>query len=317
MDQERAVHKGRATALSLGLMNGSSSSLIRALIFVVLSSLGGEALAQAQAPSKEECVASFDSSQTLRDEGRLLAAMGQLLVCGNDTCPGPVRSKCVEWIEQIRRDVPSIVVAARDHEGNDIVAGRVYLDGEVVDDALSGRPIEVDPGPHILRIEAPGAPTRERRVVARQGQKNRVVRIATDAPRKGSMGPPPDDPEPTPPEETPGPVAAYASFGVAGLAVVIGTVTGIVAIVRADELEDACRDGICHPGQKAQLESGTAVAHVSTVHFAIAGAAAVSGVIALLLHNAGATGVDLDVGVLDQTVSVDLGPGGILLRGQF
>jgi hypothetical protein len=249
----------------------------------------------AQEPT-ERCVAAFEAAQELRAEARLLEAQARLAECGHSGCPDAIRVKCVEWSEQVRADTPTLVIAARDAEGQDVVNGDVTLDGQLVIGALDGKPIATDPGRHTLRVTHRGSDA-DLSFVARTGQKNRVLRV--------DLRPIPD---PIPPPR-PQPVAAYAAFGVAGVTTVIATVTGIVAIVRADELEAQCQGGVCHPGQKAELESGEAIAHVSTVHFALAGATLASGVIVWLLHDAGHTGVE--------SARLDLAPGRLVLRGRF
>ena len=51
----------------------------------------------------------------------------------------------------VERRLPSIVVRATDGH-HDVVDGKVYLDKELVQDRVDGRRIELDPGPHIIRV---------------------------------------------------------------------------------------------------------------------------------------------------------------------
>ncbi len=115
--------------------------------------------AQSGAPKPDQagCLSAFDQAQSLRSGGKLLAARKQLEICAADSCPEVVTSKCFPWLEEVTASLPSIVIAARDHTGADVVDVRV-LSGEVVlADKLDGRPILLDPGAHKLRFERPGS----------------------------------------------------------------------------------------------------------------------------------------------------------------
>ena len=49
-----------------------------------------------------------------RRSGKLLAARAALLACSREICPDAVRGDCVDWLEDVNRSVPSVVVTARD-----------------------------------------------------------------------------------------------------------------------------------------------------------------------------------------------------------
>ena len=76
-------------------MRGTSFILPLALLFAARA-------AYAQEATKVSCVEAFDEAQRLRDQVRLLAAQARLFACGNGACPDAIRTKCVEWSEQVR-----------------------------------------------------------------------------------------------------------------------------------------------------------------------------------------------------------------------
>jgi hypothetical protein len=63
--------------------------------------------------AKVECLKHHEEAQLARREGRLLTTRAELLLCSLAACPGAIRADCVDWIEQVSRSLPSVVVTAR------------------------------------------------------------------------------------------------------------------------------------------------------------------------------------------------------------
>lgn len=123
------------------------------------------------------CIHAAESAQPLRASGRLLAARAELIKCAAESCPNTVRQDCVAWLTEIRSEIPSIVVQARDGRGADMVGVSVAVDGVVVKTVLDGLPIAVDPGARRVRFESPGRTPIEQTVVLRQGERERLVSV--------------------------------------------------------------------------------------------------------------------------------------------
>jgi hypothetical protein len=139
--------------------------------------LAGAALVSppARAADREACFSAAESAQKLRTQGRLRAARERLLVCVQTGCPSAVQSDCATWLGEVSGEVPSIVVEAHDAHGNDVADVRVLVDGTTVADRLDGRPIELDPGSHVLRLERDGSAPVDRSLLLVASQKARVV----------------------------------------------------------------------------------------------------------------------------------------------
>jgi hypothetical protein len=133
--------------------------------------------ASAHAAEKEACAAAATAAQQLRDQGKLLRAREQLLACTRPTCPAIVKEFCDRWLLDLDASLPSVVFRAQDAAGNDLVAVRVAVDGATIAERLEGKPVPVDPGPHVLRFEYAEYPTVEQRVVIRQGETNRAIAV--------------------------------------------------------------------------------------------------------------------------------------------
>lgn len=165
------------------------------------------AIARADA---ESCVAASDEGQKLRDEGHLRAARAKLATCAAEECPSPVRANCVQWLDDVDKRTPTIVLAATS-QGKDATDVAVSIDGAIVAQHLDGNAIPLDPGTHKFHFEHAGDPPQDETIVLREGEKDRAIRVAFGA---LLVSPPPKKPPPT---------LAYAMTGVAvGSAVAFG-----------------------------------------------------------------------------------------------
>jgi hypothetical protein len=140
---------------------------------------------------KRACVAAADEGQLLRDGGKYESALSQFTSCAEVRCPPIVREQCGLWLGQLMDAMPTVVFAATDAAGNDLVEMRVIADGRPVAEVLDGRPVRLDPGPHEIRFEAPGRGALVIDVVVRAGDKNRVVTAAVGDMLADPRGPAP------------------------------------------------------------------------------------------------------------------------------
>jgi hypothetical protein len=129
-----------------------------------------------RADETDRCSAAYESAQRLRNETKLLAAREALIACNHPTCPADLRKDCVEWLDEVNRSLPSVVVQAIDSAGCDLVDGRLRIDDRLMTDRFNGKPVELDPGVHVATIEqrAPHASI-SRRFVLSAGDKNRPL----------------------------------------------------------------------------------------------------------------------------------------------
>jgi hypothetical protein len=188
--------------------------------------------ARAASADVRACVAASDRAQQLRDDGKLKLARQELLVCGSESCPAIVRKDCATWLAAVDASLPSVVLSARDATGRDLTDVRVSLDDGPLVASLDGKAVAIDPGPHVLRFEAPDQKPVEARFVIREGEQRRAIEV--------QFPPPEVKPVPLPlprevplPREAPAPprpvpvasivlgaigVAAFASFAGFGIA---------------------------------------------------------------------------------------------------
>jgi hypothetical protein len=131
---------------------------------------------------KQSCVAAYDEGQHAKVRGELLRAREQLAMCARAECPGTISTECVQWLDEVNKAMPSIVIEVRGKDGADATNVRVLADGKIVTEHLDGRPIEMDPGEHDLLFEADGQDIPEQHVLVVEGQKARHVLAVAKVP---------------------------------------------------------------------------------------------------------------------------------------
>lgn len=190
-----------------------------------------------------DCVARHQLAQEQRYDGRLIEALASLRECAADVCPLALRVDCTEWLLQVQQHMPTLIPIA-ELDGADVTDASVLLDGESVLRVLDGRAIPVNPGAHELRFERPPLAPVTVRVVAREGEKNRVVKAEFSSPvpvrlRAAAPGAPQRALGPAEPMR-PTPLGTYVLGGVALAASGSATYFGLRAVAIRHDLEHAC-----------------------------------------------------------------------------
>lgn len=167
------------------------------------------------------------------------------------------------------------------------------VDGERISDALLDADRPTDPGSHTVQATAPGFLPATATVRLTEGQRQSLelrlepdphaVVPASDAPTAHSTTPPKGATaadQGRPGSKVPGLVA----LGIGGVALVAGGVTGVLAAGRASSVHDACPNDRCVQGSAGErdLDAAKTFGNVSTVAFAVAGVALVTGGVLLL-----------------------------------
>ena len=246
------------------------------------------ALARADA---ETCVDAANRGQTLRTSRKLVLAREALIVCAADSCPTSLRKACIAWLSETEASLPSIIPALQDARGHDIPGVRVWIDGAPAKDWIDGQSISVDPGTHEVRAESSDAQvSAQERIVAREGEKVRIIHLGPVLPPSVASVQPPSGPSPMPPLGSPPPLARDASaappstrslvsFVLGGASVVaLGSFAyfGLTGRSRATELRTSCAP-MCSESDRDAVHAKYVAADVSlVVSVVFAGAAAIS-----------------------------------------
>jgi hypothetical protein len=274
--------------------------------------------APAPAPASEptepndgaRCIDAFGAAQRLRREGKLRASRAELEACGAATCPTALSSKCVEWLGEVRASIPTVVLAVRDARGGrDWPDAVLSIDGVRAPEALGGRAVELDPGPHVVRAEVDGKSVEES-FVTTQGERGRPIELVIPRPVVSASPPPPLAPRRTD-EDSSAAISplVFVGFGVAVLGTAVGIGTGVAALLgSASSLEEQCGGTRCADTEanRDEHDGGVVLANVSTASFVVAGIGAALG----------GVGIALTVTSSDRT-SAYVSPTSAGLRGRF
>ena len=238
-----------------GSVRGSFVSGVLSLTAVGIS--GGlsvsPASAQQESPSKASCAQAYESAQESRASGQLQETRERLSFCARAECPSFVQKDCARWLEEVDRELPSIVLYPVGLAPEAAARATVKLDGKELPGALAGGPIVLDPGRHELSVERPGEPAITRVIMAQQGVQNRAINIDLGATESASGT---DQAEPSPgdaPASDPSSLRpyAYVAWGVGAVGLGVFAVMGTLG--RADEsaFQDECPKKAMTPDQVA------------------------------------------------------------------
>lgn len=134
----------------------------------------------ARAEDDAACKASYvEGQRRYKLAHDFIGGRAELLVCAK-TCPDELRESCGRWLQEIDREVPSIVVKAKDGRGHDVVDVSLALDGAPIAGYVEGTPIDLNPGPHTLRVARAGHLAKDESFVVNAGEKLRVVEVWTE-----------------------------------------------------------------------------------------------------------------------------------------
>lgn len=138
-----------------------------------------------------ECSDAEHRADILERSGKLREARAEFESCSEPTCPGPVREECLKRVAAVGELMPTLVLGAKDADGNDLGGVQVKVDGISMSHAADGMPHEIDPGEHHIVFEAQGFAPLEKIWVIMEGEKGRRERVVlpSRSPRKVDVEP--------------------------------------------------------------------------------------------------------------------------------
>lgn len=242
-----------------------------------------------------------------RNLGKLLGARDAFESIANESLPKnapeqfrDAKETAVRELEVLRRQIPSVMVTVRDLPG-----AAVSIDGDAVKPEALARPIELDPGWHVVSAEAAGGAKAQANVTLEEGESAVPVELRPAAAQPAK----PRKPKKSGDEGDDGAsllAPALVSFvlGAAGLAV--GIATGVMARSKADEVKSRCNGEHCLERDAELANDAKTFAHVSTAGFVVAGVGIAAGVVLLLVPVGG-----------DAKTALAVRPDGFEILGSF
>jgi hypothetical protein len=241
----------------------------------------------ARADGTDACLAAYEKSQQLKQEGKLAASREQLVQCVQPTCPTLVKKDCSQWLAELDASTPTIIVNARDGEGKDVLNVRVLVDGAVLLDKLDGKPHAIDPGVHQFRYEREGAEPIEESIVIQEHEKNRVITAKIAPSAQPGVAAPASSVVVTPRS----PVAGITLLGVGVAGAAIFGVLAASGQHDVNEMHNTCAPSC----EQSRVDSAKTKILVANVSLGVGLVAAGVGTFMLLQPSKGGTGLQLGV----------------------
>jgi hypothetical protein len=203
-------------------------------------------------------------------------------------------------LEAVEKRIPAVLVRLK---GDASVRANLSIDDRSISRKVAQRPVELDPGSHTIVVSAEGLEPVSEKVELPDNDtvvnvELTIGKIATPAPRVVVR---PDD------EQGPSYVPAAVAFSLGGAGLIVGAITGGLALAAASDIKSRCVDGHCPPEDQAAGDEATVLAHVSTAGFAVGGAGVLVGIILAAVPPGGSS----------DEVAVSLGPTSAALRVRF
>lgn len=177
---------------------------------------------------------------------------------------------------ELKGRIPSITVRV---EGASSGA-TLSIDGESVPAAAIGAPRKINPGSHVVEVSV-GAKKQTRKIEVAAGESREVAfAFAKDEAADASSTEPPKSAAPAPDGPTNN-TWSYVAFGVGGVGLLVGGITGVMALSKKSKLDEDCGSGTCPPELHGELDSYNTLRTTAYVGLAIAAVGITVGLLTL------------------------------------
>jgi hypothetical protein len=263
---------------------------------------------EARAQDVDACIKASESGKTLRKKQDLIAARAAWSECAASTCPEEVSAYCGSRLTDVVKAIPSIVLAAKDGAGRDVVGVKLTIDGTAYGGHPDGSAIELNPGKHSFLLEAAGQEPVTRDFILNEGERDRRETIIIGAA-------PSEDRGEVRQASNGGHIQKTFAFVVAGAglaSLLAGGAFGLMSISAHNGYEQNCGSNVgappgqCNPAGVNGERDAAAKGNLAT-GFLIGGAALVAtGTMWFFLAPAG-----------HNRLSAGIGPLAVILQGRF
>lgn len=167
----------------------------------------------------------------------------------------------------------------------------VSIDGRPLPQLSPALPYKLNPGRHILRVEAPGFETKQENLNLAEGQ-HATLSLSLDAqpshaptPREVAAAPVvPAPAQPARSANTASRVRAYAGLAAGGALLVTGAITGIVSLTKVSDVRARCMNDVCPESARADVSTADALATISNITLPLGVLGIGYGIVELLLQ---------------------------------
>jgi hypothetical protein len=250
----------------------------------------------------------FEVARTLEALGRLVEARSavrrvlSMQISPNDPAPfQDAMAAAASLNADLEQRIPTVTFVMP--SGAAPGALTLWVDGQPVPSSEVGNPLRLDPGTHQIAAHLGQFDAVQSIELRERDRQPVVIKVPGSSTKESAVT-----------ERAPIPwrTVAYVSFGTSAAGLVLGTITGALALSTKHTAEAGCTDGRCPPATWESIDRAHTYATISTVGFATFGAALGVGFASLALAPTGDTGSSTSVRVRPQ---VGLGFAGV--QGSF
>jgi hypothetical protein len=228
-----------------------------------------------QAPTSTSCWA-----RALESLGRLIEARDAFLeaarypaAAGEPAVFTSARESAREEADALATRIPTIVLAVSGApEGAALTA---TVDGAPIAPDTVRLPRKIDPGPHVVVVEAPGFRPVRVEVNAGEGRQQQVP-VALQATSDGAPPAPLPASAPARPQ-APAPWLTYASFGVGAAGLALGLAAGLAAGAKDSTIAAECAGSVCPASARADIDSFHSLKTLSAAGYVVGAAGVLAG----------------------------------------
>lgn len=172
-----------------------TQALRRALtvVGVVSLSLLHLTVAHAATPAQRRCARTYEQAQEHAIRGELLQARRLLKRCLEMRCGRFLRRECRVALQDVNREIPSVILSFRAKDGRAERDIRVEMDGETLVRSLDGEPVFVNPGFHTFTFFTANGRRYNRLLTVRRGEKELPVVLEEQSPEPAEVAASTDD----------------------------------------------------------------------------------------------------------------------------
>ncbi|RLB57976.1 MAG: hypothetical protein DRI90_17310 [Deltaproteobacteria bacterium] len=163
----------------------------------------------------------------------------------------------------------------------------VMLDDGEVSVASLGVKRAVNPGDHLVKVTAAGYLPAQQEFSIGAGATQEVALTLEAAPEGATESPGGGDGTGSAADGSTLRLVGFIGLGLGGAGLVLGAITGGLAIGKHGDLSDSCIDGSCPPDQQDNLDSYETMGTMSTIGFIAGGVLAATGLVLVLVAPSG------------------------------
>jgi len=226
------------------------------------------------------------------------------------------RAEALKLVESLEARIPTLTVSVAGATADTV---DVTVDEKPFPARLLGSPSKFDPGKHVVAAIAPGFQNATAEVTLAEGAKETVTLTLSPVVANAEAAPGP----------VAGPVASvpadtvtkkgvsplvYIGFGVGGVGLIVGTVTGVMSLSATSAAKEHCTGNLCQPAAQDDIDSAKLLGNVANIGFGAAILGTGLGIIGLVTSGGSSEPAPSTTGLKVEPL---LGPRFIGARGRF